>query len=342
MKKWDEEPVPASQTGTRDLSPHPTLAPVCYYRLYLSQYVLEMRWGYMIKHYTIHYQQGVGVENEDAYVLNEEAGIFAVIDGATGIGGLPGKLSSATMKESLDTSESGTTLFQEVTRANQEVGKRNAEQNGHDHIDNVPRQDRSTCGMAAIKLYESGQMEFAHTGDCMLFIEYSNNDIRCVTYDHVSKFDSVTIASVEQTWDELLEPGENPNTWSEDRIEQALRDIREKNMPILKRNRSNINKKHGYSIIDGSKDAEQFMEHGKLYLHNATRILMLSDGLQLPDSKANGQQVWMETATYAFDHGLEKLQEKVNHLEKEDPACIRYPRLKQADDKTGVLIELIE
>ncbi|KGP74703.1 PP2C family serine/threonine-protein phosphatase [Pontibacillus yanchengensis] len=296
----------------------------------------------MIKHYTIHYQQGVGVENEDAYVLNEEAGIYAVIDGATGIGGLPGKLSSATMKEAMDAAESGMSLFKEVSRANQEVGKRNAEQTGHHHIEDVPRQDRSTCGMAAIKLYESGQMEFAHAGDCMLFIEYNNDDIRCVTYDHVSKFDSVTIASVEQAWENILQSGENPNTWPQEKFIQTLKDIRTQNMPILKRNRSNINKKHGYSIIDGSKDAEQFMEHGKLYLHNATRILMLSDGLQLPDSKANGQEVWVETAKYAFEHGLEKLQERVNDLEETDPACIQYPRLKQADDKTGVLIELIE
>ncbi|MCS0670389.1 hypothetical protein [Cytobacillus firmus] len=48
------------------------------------------------------YQKGNRDINEDAIVVDTNKNIFAVIDGATGLGGLPGSLASSIMKEALE------------------------------------------------------------------------------------------------------------------------------------------------------------------------------------------------------------------------------------------------
>jgi hypothetical protein len=42
----------------------------------------------------------------------------------------------------------------------------------------------------------------------------------------------------------------------------------------------------------------------------------------------------------ASGNGLSRLEKTIMDMETNDPACYQYPRLKQHDDKTGILIHL--
>ena len=60
----------------------------------------------MIQSIEYTYQKGSNPNNEDAYVLDENRKIFAAIDGATGLGGLPGDLAATIVKRSIENSSS--------------------------------------------------------------------------------------------------------------------------------------------------------------------------------------------------------------------------------------------
>ncbi|AND42276.1 hypothetical protein [Cytobacillus oceanisediminis] len=71
------------------------------------------------------------------------------------------------------------------------------------------------------------------------------------------------------------------------------------------------------------------------------KILWLSDGLKLHSHRDSDQEeTWLTTAKVAFEKGLDDLEKNILKLEESDPACLFYPRLKQHDDKSGILIEL--
>ncbi|MFD1449031.1 hypothetical protein [Oceanobacillus profundus] len=96
----------------------------------------------------------------------------------------------------------------------------------------------------------------------------------------------------------------------------------------------------GYGIIDGSNETIGHIESGRISLRKVTKILLLSDGLALPVNELE-QDSWLLSARIAFDEGLKSLLGEVEKREAEDPNCRMYPRLKQRDDKTGLLLELL-
>lgn len=113
------------------------------------------------------------------------------------------------------------------------------------------------------------------------------------------------------------------------------------NEPVLKENRNKLNTPQGYCALDGSNEVPRHIEYGSVNLFHVKKILLLSDGLQLIHIEGSGFKVWDETARFAFQHGLRQLEKTVTAMELDDPACFTYPRLKPADDKTGILIHFM-
>lgn len=296
----------------------------------------------MIEHVEIIYKKGANPVNEDEYVVNQEASLFAVIDGATGLNGLPGHLAATVIKHTFATAAKETPLLETVKTANKNLQNEILKITNASTIEQIPKSQRSSCGLVAAKIINGLSMEYVHAGDCMMFLQYDDSYIRAVTYDHLAKLDTVSIQAMTNEWRKLLKNDEVPNSWNPDAIQGALKNIREKIMPILISNRNMLNTQGGYCVLDGSKEAIQFLEHGMIQLHHVKQILFLSDGLVLPNKKASGQEIWEKTAKFAFDKGLDLLAQAVENDENEDPACFHYPRLKPADDKTGILIKLKE
>jgi len=285
------------------------------------------------------YTKGVNKVNEDAYLADLDQGIFAVMDGATGLGGLSGKIAANTVQETIQNIQTGQSLWDCVAEANTRLGRIVSAEASVTSVEEIEKHNRSTCGMAAISINPT-HMTYVHAGDCMIFIRYSNREVRCVTYDSVSVVDSVPIHLVHDSMKQKLQ-GVDSATWDGEQIQQFLADGITDVKPILVHNRNKLNTPDGYSIIDGSDNAMQHLDYGTIALHNATHILLLSDGLQLPSEKSTGQTGWMETAEFAFKHGLKRLEQEVAEMEHGDPLCFKYPRLKAADDKTGILISLV-
>lgn len=279
------------------------------------------------------YEKGVRPINEDAYIISQEEGLFAVIDGATGLGGLPGSLAATTIKETIEKATSFNSLFERTIYANQILGQKTKETAQVKSIDEIPKEKRSSCGIAAIKInQETMQFEFVHAGDCMLFLELENGDIRTITYDYISSLDTIAISKYHQ----LLKEASKAGVINEEISNSARMEIQD----ILVQNRRMLNTFNGYGILDGSDEVVHFIEHGTISLNRVKKILLLSDGLGWPIQKAGGQDSWGETAKIAFKKGVKGLFDGVNQLEQQDPFCLAYPRLKKSDDKSGILISL--
>ncbi|SDY20802.1 protein phosphatase 2C domain-containing protein [Salimicrobium album] len=275
-------------------------------------------------------KKGNGNINEDAYVVNEKAGVFAAIDGATGLEGVPGNIASHAVRDTL-ASAAEEELFDElVEAANLQVAEETLNWLGSDdpaEINDVPKGKRSTCALAAISIdRERLSLEYAHAADCMIFLQYANGDIRTVTYDLLSHFDQKAINEIVK-----LRSGQTKKT----PISEARKEVRS----TLIENRALLNTDAGYSVIDGSKEAMKHLESGRLSLKKVTAILLLSDGLMMPTGleEADG---WEQSANIAFQYGVDRLVSAVEERENDDPECITYPRLKMKDDKTAVLIEI--
>ncbi|OUM84399.1 MAG: hypothetical protein BAA01_00815 [Bacillus thermozeamaize] len=283
------------------------------------------------------YLKGVNEVNEDAYVADEQKGVYAVIDGATGLDGLSGKLAAETIQNALQKMCATDSLLESVLKGNQTLGALAANEYGVSSISEIPKEKRSSCGMAAIRIRD-GRMDYVHAGDCMLFLQYEDGTIRHLTHDHLFRLDACSIAELKKRWDSKLQPGENPNHWEPEKMSSAFKKIREEIKPVLKENRNKLNTPQGYCALDGSDEVPRHIEYGSVNLFHVKKILLLSDGLQLIHIEGSGFKVWDETARFAFQHGLRQLEKTVTAMELDDPACFTYPRLKPADDKTGILI----
>lgn len=268
--------------------------------------------------------------NEDAYVVNEKAGIFAAIDGATGLEGVPGHIASSAVQDTLASATEGESLDELVETANLQVGKETVNCLGLVEaagINDVPKGKRSTCALAAISIDRNRlSLAYVHAADCMIFLQYANGDIRTVTYDFLSHFDQKAI-------DEIVKLRSEQN--DKLAIDEARKEVRS----TLIENRSLLNTDGGYGVIDGSKEAMNHLGSGRLSLKKVTGILLLSDGLMLP-TRLEENDAWKQSAAIAFQSGLDGLVDEVETREHDDPECVTYPRLKMNDDKAGVLIEM--
>ncbi|GAA0591523.1 hypothetical protein GCM10009001_04530 [Virgibacillus siamensis] len=268
--------------------------------------------------------------NEDACVVNEKAGIFAVIDGATGLDGVPGYVASQAVQKVLDEATAMERLDTVMEAANRMVGNKTIHHLGLDEdgcIVRLPKLKRSTCAAAAVSLDMNRlSCEYVHAADCMIFLQYENGDIRTVTYDLLHHFDEKAINEIVK-----LRKMKKLNV--------DIAEARELVKPILSENRSKLNTTDGYSVIDGSDDAMDHVESGRLSLKKVTGILLLSDGLLLP-TELGENNAWEQSALIAFNDGLDGLMHEVEKRENSDPQCVHYPRLKMKDDKTGLRIML--
>jgi hypothetical protein len=285
--------------------------------------------------------QGVGEVNEDALVVSPGTGLFAVLDGATALGELrlPGALAAAAAAEALRDSDPSLPLLSRVHAANDAVRAASSDflrRNGAAACapDELPGDERSSCGLAAVRLLEGARMEFVHAGDCMAFMQYRNGDVRALTYDRIAALDDVAVAAGQQQAVALR----SADAMGPDAA-ASVAAMRDHVMPILRRHRRLLNTPGGYAALDGTAGAMQRLETGVVDVGDVTGLLLLSDGLQLP-SGSDAAAVWLDSACYAFERGLAALADHIHALEQSDPACLLYPRLKPADDKSGIQVTL--
>src|SRR5690606_23837571 len=95
-------------------------------------------------------------------------------------------------------------------------------------FEEIDKKERSSTGLAAIQVEENGHyIDYVHAGDCMLFLQYDNGEIRTITYDYVQKLDQVRqIINLRN---------------SSDNQDLSMKELMEKVKPILLTNRNKLN-----------------------------------------------------------------------------------------------------
>lgn len=244
------------------------------------------------------YQKGNRDINEDAIVVDTNKNIFAVIDGATGLGGLPGSLASGIIKESLE-KDTPIEMKDKIIEGNIRL-RAAAESNYGEQLslEQIPKHKRSSCGLAAIKINknpqgEASSIDFISAADCMLFLQFSDSSIRQITFDHIDKLDGVAISTIQKAWCDYLKIAPNIEDISIEKQKQMHNTFRENVQEMFQTNRNKLNTLEGYGIIDGDPPAEHYLEFGHIPLISVRKILLLSDGLKLHTHReSENQETW--------------------------------------------------
>ncbi|MCJ8012189.1 protein phosphatase 2C family protein [Paenibacillus sp. KQZ6P-2] len=281
-----------------------------------------------IQHISI---QGAGEWNEDAVVINPEQRLYGVIDGATSL--VPyrsanhetgGRLASQLLKHYFEQlpGEDGRDLETLTKEANARLG----EEMRASGIQMDRKSELWTAAMTLIRITDH-HIEYVQAGDCMLMTLYRDGSVRTITRDHVAHIGEVPMA----TWKQGIESGI--------RSKAALREMVQ---PQLLANRDKMNTDHGYSVLNGLPDADRYLESGKINRIQLAGLLLVTDGLFYPEewpcAEAENGNLEEKLLRCVASDGLERYAEWLLALENGDPECIRYPRFKISDDKSGVWI----
>lgn len=280
------------------------------------------------------YEEGNNGTTEDAYVIDEKNHRYAVIGGLQSMGETQSaRASHIVRKYLLNSYFQNDTLENTIRAANREIGR-------YSLIIHTSKGDfkaipKNCCSVIAIKVKENC-LQYVHSGNCMLFVQYKNREIRKITYDHLAEMDREAAQEMIDNYIGFVATTENLTEKKRHRLWLSAKGI---SKSLWMMNRLNFNTPDGFSILDGSNEAPLYWESGKIPLTGIEKILLLSDGLQLPKENPQiGQENWMETATQVFQRGLEEVYKEIEYKEMSDPDCFLYPRMIESKDKTGILL----
>lgn len=272
--------------------------------------------------------QGVNEWNEDALIINETLRIYGVADGASSLvahrsknGETGGRMASQIVKQSLEAEKDENTILELlVHKANEKIA-----QKMHGAKINIKQKDhRWTTGLAVIQIHDQ-QIEFVQSGDCMILAIYTDGSYRELTRDHVAQFDYIALSE----WKAAVKNGATNQ-----------KDIRQQIDPIVRANKEKMNISGGYPVLDGSNEAKDFLETGKINRNHLAEIIICSDGFfphEAIDSK-KPLDTMKELANQIPKVGVSQYAKQLIEQEEQDPNCLHYPRFKKSDDKTAIRI----
>ncbi|NJJ39073.1 protein phosphatase 2C domain-containing protein [Paenibacillus apii] len=274
--------------------------------------------------------QGTGEWNEDAVILNEELKLYGVVDGATSL--VPfrgegnktgGRLASQIVKlyaESVTPAE-----FRGMAALLRDANHRLGQEMKRCGINPQSKDELWTAGAALVRITDAA-VEFIQAGDCMIYAIYEDGAIRAITRDHVAAIDHES----KRIWIDGIEAGVR----SKDQLWETVK-------PVIAANKQKMNTAEGYSVLNGMAEAEQFFEYGRINRIRLQSLLLVSDGLFYPEEGETSEEDGVKSMVREVRQtGLSRYAEWLLQLEREDAECIRYPRFKVSDDKTGIYIRL--
>lgn len=293
----------------------------------------------MLKVLEVIYQEGNKEEIEDAYVSDEKNNRFAVIDGDSGFGQFSGVEAARTVRKYLkDQSFENDSLEHILNLANIEMRRAKKAMTMWDDFGDTKKYIRNCCSVAAIQIRDD-ILHYVQTGNSMLFVQYQNGTIRCLTYDHTAKIQEKYIGKVKGSFNNLKRTLKR--NYTERKLIQCYKNALTLTQSYRMQCRESFNTYEGYGMIDGSRESSIFWEIGSIPLMDVKKIALVTDGLQLLSHKPPGHERWMDTAKNIFNRGLRSTCTKITLMEKNDPYCQQYPRVDQCDDKTGILLEVL-
>jgi hypothetical protein len=173
-----------------------------------------------------------------------------------------------------------------------------------------------------VKIDPNG-IEYVQTGDCMIIAVYQDGEVRPLTYPQVSYLEQKAIKIMKDGLHDRKD------------LKQLLFSVK----IILRENRYKSNTPLGYGVLNGEQEAQLFLEYGRVNNINLKHLILITDGLFWPKELVSHTDCyWKKNVDLILSRGLEQYTRDLCQLEEQDPDCIKYPRFKKSDDKTGMVI----
>lgn len=270
--------------------------------------------------------KGTGEWNEDALIENSGCNLYGVIDGVSSLvpyrskaGETGGYLAAKILQTNLNSLTTIKDLKQQIGTCNQELHKVMKKEG----IDLSKKEGLWGAAIALVHIEEQS-ITYLQTGDCMIIAVYEDGKTRVLTRPQVAHLEQRAF----DKWRDGMEKG----LVKRDHLIEYVRDI-------IVNNRYHSNVNGGYGVLNGEEVANDFLEYGKMNRDRLAHIILLTDGLFLPEEIVpSGEQYWDYVAKEVIRKGLKGYTNDLVALEETDPECIKYIRFKKSDDKTGIVI----
>ncbi|MBP3962552.1 GNAT family N-acetyltransferase [Paenibacillus lignilyticus] len=263
--------------------------------------------------------------NEDALVINNDSQVYGVIDGVSSMaaykdtqGHTGGYLAAQLLASELNAHDPHLDLKQAVLAANRKLNESMVEAD----IDLTCKWKRWGAVFAIVRIHET-HIEYVQTGDCMLFIAYSDESIQVLTRNQVAGFDQMTLNKKKELSDSGL---------SKEQVSEGL-------YPFSIANRNKANTPEGYSVMNGEPELELYIEHGSISRANVSKIYAVSDGMFHLIEHSDDPKKWETLLRFLNAMGIEPYMDHLTCSENQDPQCEHYPRHKKSDDKSAMIID---
>lgn len=263
-----------------------------------------------VKHF--HRKSPLKSEAEDAFTINADAGIYAVMDGVTPLhtyrdenGHNGAYLAANEFKANFEHSGPYSHLIDIFTYSNRCIREKMIEA-GADL--SIMHELWSTC-VAAVQI-QGNSVNFAHLGDSMIVAVYQDGRVATITENRVKGLSARAKQAREQA-----------------RSEGAiLPDESYYDVP-LHRNQGNrwmANHPNGYGVANGMEEITIHLQSGQLQVAQLKHLLLLTDGLFHPALELE------DTCRRIIEQGFEQYADEVVVAEQQIQAL--------PDDRTGILI----
>ena len=259
-------------------------------------------------------EKGSGEFNED--VLLEEGNLLGVFDGATSLDirrfqdGLTGGLLAA-RTAAASFYGNRCPLDQLAKEANLNIQKAQLDES----IGLDERHKLWSTSLAVVHL-DGNRLEYCQTGDALILLVLKDGDYKVITPDIDIDRDTL------QFWKEMQV---SPGACIHEVLAEQIHKIR------LEMNIT-------YGVLNGEPEALDFIRHGYENLTNVSDVLLFTDGLHLPRENPLEEHDWQSFVELYLQGGLQAVRDHVRHLQRQDPACRKYPRFKMHDDIAAVAI----
>lgn len=278
--------------------------------------------------------QGTAQWNEDALVHHERLQLYGVLDGATSQHPYRGPnqetggyLASRLIQSYLESLEEGDmpedSLKPLVLKANALLREAMLKA----EIDVTDKASLWTSGLALVRVHDT-HVDFAQVGDCMIAAVYKDGMIRTLSRDQVAHIDASS--------KRILEEGIRQGVTKREQLVEMAR-------PIIVSNKAKMNMPDGYSVLSGEPELADYIEYGRINRIQLKALLLVTDGLfppaELTGTSNGASDAMKELTLQVADQSLAGYADKLVQLEREDPECLRYPRFKVSDDKTGIWLQ---
>ncbi|WP_312117777.1 protein phosphatase 2C domain-containing protein [Brevibacillus reuszeri] len=271
--------------------------------------------------------KGSGKSNEDAYVLLQAKHVFAVVDGVSALvpyeneaGQTGGAIAAELVKRQLEELPEEVSLQDALAIANEAL----RDAMSASQID-VTKKEALWGAACAVVRVGGAYIEYAQTGDCMIFAVYADDTVRPLTHLQVNHLERRAFTK----WEDGIREGL-----------QTRSELLERCMDTLKQNRYQANAPGGYGVLNGDAVAKDFIEYGRMNKIDVKALVLLTDGLFMPRPYEGVEPNWEQTVLPIVHKGLQRYTDDLLTLENSDPECLRYVRFKKSDDKTGIVLYL--